>query len=393
MTAYYNDHDPGAAAWLRELIRQGHIAPGQVDERSILDVQPSDLDGFTQCHFFAGIGGWSLALRLAGWNDDQPVWTGSPPCQPFSVAGRGLAEGDARHLSPKFAQLVRARRPPLLFGEQVASAAVFGPAAKGNRPGFEGTPPWAWLDDLSNRLEAAHYAVGSSDFPSAGVGAPHIRQRTFFGAVRLADTAATGLSQWRGEPHRPPGPLKQPERLCAVERLEHAKGDGRIERRAEPSWRGAADGCGTRGLADTKHSKRGQVDQHRKDGCNGQNSGRKETHGVAGTRGQVCRLADSHEPRLEGRCGMPERAAERPAGTSSVADSTGPTKGVWRNADWLLCRDGKWRATEPGIFPLADGVSGRVGLLRGAGNAINPQAAKEFILAFTEALDCTCKSA
>lgn len=50
-----------AAEWLRGLIKGGHIAPGVVDERSIEDVKPSDLSGFTQCHFFAGIGVWSYA--------------------------------------------------------------------------------------------------------------------------------------------------------------------------------------------------------------------------------------------------------------------------------------------------------------------------------------------
>ena len=84
---YYNEHDAKAAAWMRELIKEGLIADGDVDERSIVDVQPGDLAGYTQCHWFAGIGGWSLALRLAGWPDDRPVWTGSCPCQPFSSAG------------------------------------------------------------------------------------------------------------------------------------------------------------------------------------------------------------------------------------------------------------------------------------------------------------------
>jgi hypothetical protein len=88
VTAYYNEIDPKAAAWLRELIKQGHIADGVVDERSIVDVSPDELRGFTQCHFFAGIGVWSYALRSAGWADDRPVWTGSCPCQPFSSAGR-----------------------------------------------------------------------------------------------------------------------------------------------------------------------------------------------------------------------------------------------------------------------------------------------------------------
>ncbi len=58
-SAYYNEIDPFAAQWLRNLIAAGHIAPGEVDERSIEDVTPDDLRGFTQCHFFAGIGIWS----------------------------------------------------------------------------------------------------------------------------------------------------------------------------------------------------------------------------------------------------------------------------------------------------------------------------------------------
>jgi site-specific DNA-cytosine methylase len=80
MAVYYNENDPRAAAWLRELIKMDLIAPGDVDERSIEDVTPADVKGYTQCHWFAGIGIWSYALRLAGWPDDRPAWTGSCPC-------------------------------------------------------------------------------------------------------------------------------------------------------------------------------------------------------------------------------------------------------------------------------------------------------------------------
>ncbi len=107
--AYYNENDPGAAAWLRELIAQGHIMRGEVDQRSIEDVRPSDLDGFTRCHFFAGIGGWDYALRLAGWPEHVGVWTGSCPCQPFSVAGKRQGVDDERHLWPAFRWLVAQR--------------------------------------------------------------------------------------------------------------------------------------------------------------------------------------------------------------------------------------------------------------------------------------------
>lgn len=124
MGAYYNEIDPFAAQWLRNLITAGHIAPGVVDERDIRDVCPADLTGFTQCHFFAGVGVWSYALRRAGWSDDRPVWTGSCPCQPFSVCGLGGGFLDERHLWPFFHHLIAQRRPGVVFGEQVASREV-----------------------------------------------------------------------------------------------------------------------------------------------------------------------------------------------------------------------------------------------------------------------------
>lgn len=161
MTAYYNEKDQNAAAWLRELIAQGHIAPGHVDERSIVDVRPADLDGFGQCHFFAGIGGWSLALRAAGWSDDRPVWTGSCPCQPFSNAGRQGGFDDARHLWPEFQRLIAERRPATIFGEQVASAAE-------------------WLRLVRSDLEAMEYAVGAMPIEAASAGADHLRDRFWF---------------------------------------------------------------------------------------------------------------------------------------------------------------------------------------------------------------------
>lgn len=157
---FYNEIDPKAAAWLRELIKQGHIPDGVVDQRSITDIQPHELEPFTQCHFFAGIGGWSLALELAGWPASRPVWTGSCPCQPFSSAGQGKGRSDDRHLWPVFRRLVAVQRPERVFGEQVAQAIGFN-----------------WLDGVSADLEADGYAVGAAVLGAHSVGAPHIRQR------------------------------------------------------------------------------------------------------------------------------------------------------------------------------------------------------------------------
>ena len=358
---YYNDNDLQVCAWIRQLMFDGLIPYGVVDSRSILDVKPADLEGFTQCHFFCGIAGWAYALKLAGWPATRPVWTGSPPCQPFSAAGKLEGKDDARHLAPHFISLVGACRPPVLFGEQVASAAVFGKSAK--RVGAE--PEWAWLDDLSDRLEAARYAVGASDIPAAGVGAPHIRQRTFFGAVRLADTEHAGRETQRNGAIRT-GPSDESGLRGATERLEHPAGDGRQQRGAEPRGRGLDAGCGLE------------------------------------------RLADANDQRPQGRQGMPERPVERAAGSGGLAVSqpaSGTDHGGWNDVDWLFCRDGKWRPVKSSVQRLADGLPGsvvqgcdfvpassplaqstkasrRVMRLRGYGNAIVPKAAALFIKAF-----------
>ncbi len=204
--AFYNEHDPFAAAWLRELIAAGLIAPGVVDERSIEDVRPDELSGYAQCHFFAGIGIWSLALRRAGWPDDRPIWTGSCPCQPFSTAGKGKGFADERHLWPAFFHLIEQCEPAIVAGEQVAGGGV-----------------GAWFDLVQADLEAMGYAFGIVPLAAAGFEAAHIRDRAFW----VAHASGAGLEgtpgRWSNGPQWA-GPSTQRNRRAGG--LAHADGHG-----------------------------------------------------------------------------------------------------------------------------------------------------------------------
>lgn len=348
--AYYNEIDPYAAQWLRNLIAAGHIAPGDVDERSILDVAPDDLAGYVQCHFFAGIGVWSHALRLAGWPDDRPVWTGSCPCQPFSVAGVGSGMDDERHLWPYWFHLIEQRRPRVVFGEQVEAAIRHG-----------------WLDLVQADMEGIGYAVAAAGVPAAGVGAPHIRQRLWFvayddddGRERLADSDLDGRRSSPGERLR-------------THAQHDAKSRGGAYRMDDTHHQGL-EGLG-RGH---------QTEGRQRQGAVRPATSASESGGVGHTDGKSARRG------ARTICGAEARESRR--GCSDVSDASGssvsavprPTNSFWRAADWLLCRDGKWRPVEPGTFPLAHGAPARVGRLRAYGNAIVPQVAAEVIAAFME---------
>jgi len=178
MAAYHNENDPYAAEWLENLIREQIIPHGVVDRRSIADVRPSDLKGFTQCHFFAGIGGWPIALRVAHWPDDRPVWTGSCPCQPYSEAGQRKGKDDPRHLWPAWFRLIAELRPDLIFGEQVPEAIKLG-----------------WLDEMASDLEGCDYAVGTAVLSACLVEARQERERLWFVA------SANGFTpKWPSKP-------------------------------------------------------------------------------------------------------------------------------------------------------------------------------------------------
>lgn len=404
MAAYYNEIDAYAAEWLRNLIKAGHIADGEVDTRSIVDVSPDELREFTQCHFFAGIAGWSHALRLAGWEDERQIWTGSCPCQPFSVAGQGKGTDDPRHLWPHFFRLIRGCRPKVVMGEQVAGAAGYG-----------------WLDGVRSDLESESYAIEGVDIPACSANAPHIRQRLYWAAKdmgvansagwqerqsaakgmghghtivagsgdsRISDMAVTDINEHDGarrdasiksgdgkndgisvgsggdvcselEDAKHKG--RNAERLCGYGEAGKSMGEGK----ASSAVRSSEDGA--QNMADSESIRRGRWTDN-EDGWWRQLASPNSCEGS--------NMADSAGEGLEGSA----RASLQGSGNGS------PSNSYWDNAIWLNGADGKTRRAQPDICLLAHGVPARVGKLRAYGNAIVPQIAAEVIKAFMEIL-------
>ncbi len=357
---YYNEIDLYCAEWLNNLIAAKLIPPGFVDTRSIVDVQPEDLNEFTQCHFFAGIAGWSRALELAGWPADRPVWTGSCPCQPFSVAGKRKGTADARHLFPELRRLTAEQQPPVLFGEQVAAATD-------------------WLAGVRGDLEALGYTFGAIPIEAACAGAPQYRDRIWF-------VASGNSEQLRDERHGSTVSASGSVQAFSQER-QWVRDDAR-----EQCEIGALSG-----------------DDFQRESDGGLQRGRELCGTGCEPEDTAFQLAGQHSARLEGRQSEPsdvrqERAtAERSSVGGMVRDPSngwgeGWTESEFRSrgftaavaslpdgAQFIECPDGKWRRLPPPrVRWLGNGIPARVAKLRAFGNGIYPPAAAEFIGTYME---------
>jgi DNA (cytosine-5)-methyltransferase 1 len=320
--AYYNEIDPPAAAVLRELIARDVIAPGDVDTRSIKEVTHDDLRGYTQCHFFAGGGLWSVAARLAGWPDARPLWTGSCPCQPWSAAGKGGGADDPRHLWPDFHRLISAARPAVVMGEQTSGAAGYG-----------------WFDGVGASMASENYAGRAVDIPVCAIDGPHQRNRLYWIFNLQPDAqeqrGGTGLREDRSQQHWPLAP----------------DGHGNLQSDAD---RGGRAG-------------RQEVSQ------------RSEVERAAAERAPAGLLADADQPELQGQPPAGQQPLAQPHARPLRNGSW------WADGEWIVSPlDEKARRAKPGLPFLVDGLPGRVDLWRVGGNAISPILAAEVIAAFLD---------
>ena len=363
MNHYYNDNDKYVAQWIRNLIDRGAIPKGYVDERSIKEIEPKDVEQYTQCHFFAGVAGWPEAFRLAGLSPKRSVWSGSPPCPSFSPAGNRKGFDDPRHLFPEWFRLIRECKPPIIFGEQTYSSDAI-----------------LWLDLVSSELESEGYAIGKTVYGPHCIGSPHIRNRIWFTAVRVENCDGA--------------------RFCrSHEELSEKYGGGEdvfVERSGDfDPVRWMADGSGEIYFKRTGREMGGTQGEG-----GGSGVGDSASSGAnAGTTLDTDGLFSQGDEPGDGVEGEIER----------FGDIIAAARDAWGGVVWIRDAKGKARCFKPGIYPLAYGIPrslGRVcaknkkgeemvvipprsGMIKGYGNAIVWQVAASFIKTTMEFLDET----
>ena len=158
---------------------------------------------------FAGAGGLSLGLKMAGWDvrvaveydatavethrknmpdvlhicddirdidftgykDDIDLVVGGPPCQPFSVSGKQLGTLDVRDMVPEFVRVVREVRPKAFLMENVKGL---------TSPRF-----MPYLESRIEELKRIGYDVHWQVLNAADYGIPQNRHRLFIIGVPI----------------------------------------------------------------------------------------------------------------------------------------------------------------------------------------------------------------
>ena len=277
----------------------------------------------------------------AGW-EPVDVIAGGFPCKGVSAAGKREGFGHPETvLWREMARAVRELRPRYVLVENVA-----------NILGLHDGAVWG---EVLGDLAALGYDVTWDCLPAAAVGAPHLRDRVFAVAA-LADRMAGSASESRD---RSGGEVARPGEVERAERLHGGVGA------AADAVRPGLEGAGVRGAASDRAGAVADSGGERRQQVAGSALGDEAAHGGARRdRGQP------HRDYVFAGHGEDSRP--------------GPTNGFWRDADWLFCRDGRWRPVEPGTFPLAHGAPARVGRLRAYGNAIVAQTAATFIESYLD---------
>lgn len=346
MTAVYNENDPFAAQWLRELIKTGEITQGDVIETDIRSLHGSDIAQYDQIHLFAGIGVWARAVRDTGLENENLI-SGSCPCQPFSVGKKGKGKSfeehtkDERHLWPHMRRVIgeineaRVDPIPIVFGEQVHGS----------------TSGEKWFYQLVQpEMERKGYRCGAISLGSHSVGGAHKRQRLYWSAIHrdMANTGSFGRYERAGKStDRFIGKTGEDIKSRSEVRDVHSNSSTQTVSKSVADSNGSSNGC-SKLQNKSERDTWGQRNRHESDN-------------------------DSVEHGLQRKSN----------------DSIGHANSGYK---WVYCVDDTWRPipSERAFRPLDDEPTpdlGRVGQIRGYGNAIDLRVATAYLTALKRNLN------
>ena len=267
--------------------------------------------------------------NVKGKEGEADVICGGFPCQPFSVAGKQKGTSDDRHLWPEMFRLIREIKPKFVIGENVKN--------------IINIQDGVVFETVCTDLESEGYEVQSFNIPAAGVGAPHRRERIWI--------------------------VAHAERYNEIQQIQ--KSDG---------------------IQDQVQSKRGQKDSaswiSSRANSIRQTDNRYETN-VANTKSIESHVGE-HGKHQEERSRQGEIRGENSydANTYSKRLERFRAKHELRNSEKEKQTSGNsWWSVEPNVGRVANGVPGRVHRLKGLGNAIVPQIAKEIGLAIKKVIN------
>jgi DNA (cytosine-5)-methyltransferase 1 len=271
---------------------------------------------------------------------EADVVVGGFPCQPFSVAGKGKAVQDDRHLWPEMFRVIRQTKPTWIIGENVRNIVSISDGMV--------------LEQVYLDLESQGYEVQSFIIPASAVNAPHQRYRTWI----VAYSECNGLSTTKIGSSIKETVYEKPTRQNGTFNF---KGTSSISET-------------TKNVVDTDSRLRGGRRTIRPSGENGQ-------RGVHTTQEEQT----THDLRSK----TIRRNTVR-GKTKDVADTDNSRQQEqwWQSStqqthQTFKC-SGQWEF-EPDVGRVAHGVPRRVDRLKGLGNAIVPQIAYQIGKAIRDA--------
>ena len=267
--------------------------------------------------------------NVKGKEGDADVIVGGFPCQPMSVAGKRKGTDDDRYLWPEMFRLIREIKPQFVIGENVKN--------------IINIQDGVVFETVCTDLESEGYEVQPFNIPAAGVGAPHRRERVWIVAYAERYNEIQQIQKSDGTQNQVQSKRGQKDSASWI--------SGRTNSIRQTNNRYETNVAYTESI----ESHVGEHGKHQE-----------ERSGQGEIRGENSHDANTYSKRLEGfRAEHELRNSEKEKQTSGNS----------------------WWSVEPNVGRVANGVPGRVHRLKGLGNAIVPQIAKEIGLAIKKVVN------